>query len=152
MLVEIGIPRDIGARLADFSEVDAELYDLITNVPKVATPWNVLLALLNVFFPGIGTILCSIWGEPCSKSQVLVGLIQFSLTSYLAFGMTKYSFGMVFTLFGWLWSVWWSVLILKKSCSSAEMVKYYSKAQEGGKNLMNMIGDDGQPMKAQRMN
>ena len=68
MLVEIGIPRDIGARLCDFSDVDTELWELITNVPKVTTPWNILLALLNVFFPGVGTFLSALWGEPCSKA------------------------------------------------------------------------------------
>ena len=65
---EIGVPKDLGARLSDFSEVDRELWDLLTNVPKVATPWNALLALLNIIFPGVGTILCSFWGEPCSKT------------------------------------------------------------------------------------
>ena len=116
MLVEIGIPRDIGARLSDFSDVDIELWELITNVPKVTSPWNVLLALLNVFFPGVGTFLSSLWGEPCSKTQALIGLCQFCMS---------------FLLIGWIWSLVWSYFIIKKSCSSAEMVKFYSKLKFG---------------------
>ena len=115
MLREIGIPRDIGARLADFSEVDKELLELVINVPEVSCPWNLVLALLNVFFPGVGTFLCSLWGEPCSKTQAIIGVLQFCTT---------------FWLVGWLWSVIWSFLILKNSCSKEEAIKYYIKAQD----------------------
>ena len=121
MLVEIGVPRDIGARLADFSDVDVELWELITNVPKVNTPWNVLLALLNVFFPGIGTLLCSLWGEPCSKVQAIIGVLQFCMS---------------FLLVGWIWSIVWSYFIMKKSCSNEELVKFYTKAKKLKKDLV----------------
>ena len=113
MLREIGIPRDLGARLADFGELDQEFWELITTVPVVPTPWNAVLALLNVFFPGVGTFFCSIWGEPCSKAQAVIGVLQFVMTTAIV---------------GWIWSVIWAVLILKRGCSQEEIVKYYTKA------------------------
>ena len=121
ILQEIGIPRDLGKQLSDFSDVDVELWELLTAPPKVNSPWNVLLALLNVFFPGIGTLLCSLWGEPCSKAQAIIGVLQFCMS---------------FFIIGWIWSIVWSYFILKQSCSKEDVIKFYTKAQKLKKDLV----------------
>ena len=67
-------------------------------------------------------MLCSIWAEQCSKTQLVIGVIQFCSS---------------FFLIGWVWALIWSFLILKNGCSSQEMTKYYTKAQS-------MMGDENQ--------
>ena len=49
---------------------------------------------------GLGTIISSGWGKPCSKTQVFVGVLQFT-TSYL--------------IIGWIMSILWGLLIVVAS-------------------------------------
>ena len=60
----------------------------------------IVLWISNLFYPGLGTFLCSCLGDKhCISSQVIVAILQ-SLTS--------------FCIIGWVWSIWWGALIYKK--------------------------------------
>jgi hypothetical protein len=54
--------------------------------------------IFNIFFPGFGSILAGMQAN--SSSTVLIGVVQFFLCV---------------TLIGWLWSIYWGVLIYNKS-------------------------------------
>ena len=69
-----GIPELHEMRLADFSDIDKWILELVLKVPQVPAPCCYFLALLNVFFPGVGTIISSIYAAPCSKSQFAIGI------------------------------------------------------------------------------
>ena len=64
------------------------------------SPCSWILALINLFFPGIGTIISSCFGSSCSKTQFAVGILQTALT---------------FILIGYPWSWFWAYLIIRKS-------------------------------------
>ena len=80
--------------------MDKQVYQLITNVPKVNKIVAAISAVLNVILPGLGTILTACFDEEnVSKTQISVGVIQF-FTS--------------FVLIGWIWSIYWGYLIVMK--------------------------------------
>ena len=56
-----GIPELHEMRLADFSDMDKRIFELVMKIPKVPAPCCYILAILNVFFPGVGTILSSVY-------------------------------------------------------------------------------------------
>lgn len=57
--------------------------------------------VLNIFVPGTGTMLCACIGDAnMNKTQIGVGLVQLLTSVYLI---------------GWLVSVYWGYLIVKKS-------------------------------------
>ena len=59
------------------------------------------MLFLNIFIPGFGTILNSCMGtEKCNVTSFFVGLMQF-LLSYI--------------FIGWIWSIWWGIIMLDKS-------------------------------------
>lgn len=68
------------------------------QVPSVPKATGLLVLILNIFLPGTGSILAGLQAN--SSSCVFIGVIQFFL-----FGL----------LFGWIWSIWWGVLIYNKS-------------------------------------
>ena len=59
---------------------------------------GVCCLIFNIFFPGFGSILAGMQAN--SSSTVLIGVVQFFLCV---------------TLIGWLWSIYWGVLIYNKS-------------------------------------
>ena len=70
------------------------------SVVKVPHPWHIIFLVLNVIFPGLGTILSACCGSDLKVWPVMVGLVQM-FTSFL--------------IIGWLWSIWWGWLIFRKS-------------------------------------
>ena len=55
-------------------DVDRQVWELITNVPRLSKEWAALCALINVILPGMGTMLCACkGGETVSKAQLLIG-------------------------------------------------------------------------------
>lgn len=62
----------------------------------------VLLFILNVFLPGVGTILNALCcGKgPVSCTGLLIGLLQLITASFLL---------------GFIWSIWWGIEIMKRS-------------------------------------
>ena len=93
-------------RLADFSEKDKRVWQLCKTVPKVTSPWQYVAFLMNLFFPGTGTLLASCWAAPCSKSQAVIGVLQFITTMYIV---------------GWLWSVVWGCLIVSTANDAGDL-------------------------------
>ena len=79
--------------------------DLIAKtVNKMKTPCTGLtMFILNIFFPGLGTIIssceCAKGGALCTTT-LLVGILQAILTGFLL---------------GWIWSIIWGFMIWNKS-------------------------------------
>lgn len=69
------------------------------SVCSVGSPLHIICFILNIFFPGIGTIIAGIAGG-CNGCAIIVGLLQL-FTAWL--------------IIGWIWSIWWGWLIFKKS-------------------------------------
>ena len=83
-------------------EVDRKVWELVSDVPLVHKYLSIFVALINLIFPGFGTMIasCASSGESVSKTQLSIGLVQF-LTS--------------FVLIGWIWAIYWGYLIVKKA-------------------------------------
>ena len=83
------------------SEKDKELWEIVQDVPRLGGVWPYICAILNVVLPGSGTMLaaCLTDDTSWSKTQLVVGILQFLMAVYII---------------GWIWSIWWGVLILKK--------------------------------------
>jgi len=80
---------------------DLRIWELVTNVPQVGNVWSYVCLVLNIFIPGTGTMLCACIGDAnMNKTQIGVGLVQLLTSVYLI---------------GWLVSVYWGYLIVKKS-------------------------------------
>ena len=100
------------------SEEDVRVYELMTNVLILNWFWAVFCCVLNVVIAGTGTILMAVLGDSnINKTQFVIGVLQFlvMLTTIVMLGI----FGVAkiggFTIFAWIWSVYWGALILMKS-------------------------------------
>ena len=109
-----GIPELHEMRLADFSELDKRTWQLIKTVPKVSSPWHYACALLNVFLPGVGTIIASLFAKPCSKSQAWIGLCQLLMSTFII---------------GWIWSVIWGLMIISASSEEDDIISLLNNFQ-----------------------
>mmetsp|Transcript_1275 Transcript_1275/g.2508 ORF Transcript_1275/g.2508 Transcript_1275/m.2508 type:complete len:100 (-) Transcript_1275:279-578(-) len=70
-----------------------------TNVPSVPRAMGLLCLILNILpFPGLGSLIAGLQAN--SSSTVLIGCLQFLFAP---------------TILGWIWSIWWGVLIYRKS-------------------------------------
>jgi uncharacterized membrane protein YqaE (UPF0057 family) len=70
------------------------------DIPSLPKGLGIILLILNIFFPPIGTFLLGCVGNGCRPKQLLVGILQL-----LTLGI----------LIGWIWSVWWGILIMEKT-------------------------------------
>ena len=88
--------------MMNLNDRDKNVWTLISNVPKVSKPVAVIQALFNLIFPGLGTWIsaCADEGDTVSNVQMMCGLFQF-LTSVF--------------LIGWIWALYWSYLIARRS-------------------------------------
>lgn len=75
------------------------LLSLAKDVPKVDEPFPIVCFILNIVFPGFGTILCGIVGGMHMKS-IIYGILQMVLAS---------------VLIGWIWSILWGYIIYKRA-------------------------------------
>mmetsp|Transcript_7227 Transcript_7227/g.22204 ORF Transcript_7227/g.22204 Transcript_7227/m.22204 type:complete len:96 (-) Transcript_7227:106-393(-) len=66
-----------------------------------STNMGILILLLNIFLPGIGSIVTGV--SKSKTSTIIVGVLQL-LTSWI--------------IVGWIWSIWWGILIYQKSSES----------------------------------
>jgi hypothetical protein len=90
--------------MESFNNLDMDkLKKLTDGIPKVKDPWGILCLIFNIIWPGCGTICsaCESVGGKCDWTQVIIGLLQ-SFTVFLFF-------------LGWIWSIWWGVLIYQKA-------------------------------------
>lgn len=72
---------------------------LTSDLVAVDSPWGIILMIVNIFFPGIGTIINSFMGSKVRVTTLIVGILQLLLASFII---------------GWIWSIWWGVLIYQK--------------------------------------
>ena len=81
---------------------DKELWDIVSDIPRLSGPWPYVVMALSIFLPGSGTIISACIGYPISwsKVQLFVGALQM-MTAVL--------------LIGWIWSIWWGWKILHRS-------------------------------------
>ncbi len=71
-----------------------------SEIPKLPKNFALVLFIVNIFFPGVGTLISACVGEKFLKSQLIVGLLQLILAAFIV---------------GWVWSIIWGYLIYKKS-------------------------------------
>ncbi len=72
-------------KVIDIDAKDQQVWALITDVPKIKSPWQYVCFILNVIVPGIasfsfklilglGTMIVSCFGEKWSKTLFMVGV------------------------------------------------------------------------------
>lgn len=90
---------------------------VIDTIPNVDKPWNIILFIVNIIFPGrfvllrnsclgIGTIIGAAMGK-ASKKAYLFGILQLLLSVILI---------------GWIWSILWGYFMFDKKAMK-KMVK-----------------------------
>ena len=75
-------------------------------VVKVKSPWGLVLFIVNIFLPGIGTIISSFMDSSVLGRSKLNGLA-------LLFGVLQFVFCL--TIICWIWSIWHGYQIWQKS-------------------------------------
>jgi hypothetical protein len=71
-----------------------------SDIPSFSKVIGTVLLLLNIFIPPLGTLLSACLSPKFVVSQIIVGVLQFLL---------------LFIIVGWIWSIWWGILIFLKS-------------------------------------
>jgi hypothetical protein len=82
------------------SQAVSKIKGLQDKLPSVDKCMAIILLLINIFFPGVGTMICACIKGGFVMENLVVGLIQF-LTACC--------------IIGWIWSIWWGVVIIQKS-------------------------------------
>ena len=85
------------------NEYDNQVWDYVSDVPKVSMVVAYVVAFINLILPGFGTLIAAFAATSqtaVSKTQLAIGGLQF-FTS--------------FVLIGWAWSIYWGYLIVKKA-------------------------------------
>ena len=87
------------------NEYDNQVWDYVSDVPKVSKPVAYVVAFVNVILPGWGTAIAAFAAtsssqSAVSKTQLAIGLMQFLTT---------------FALIGWAWSIYWGYLMVMKA-------------------------------------
>ena len=71
------------------------------SIVKVDKTMAMVLLVINIFFPGIGTMINACMGSGgMVTDQIIVGLLQF-FTAWL--------------LIGWIWAIWWGIIMVQKA-------------------------------------
>ena len=92
----------IRQRLLPVDEMDRQIWELITHMPKVTKTVAAVCAIVNFFLPGVGTFFLACAADNVSKTQVTIGCSQ-SLMSFF--------------FVGWVWAQYWSYLFCKATFS-----------------------------------
>ena len=92
-----------------YRKEDLELWEIISDLPRLTGVWPFVVCILNIVLPGTGTMISSCVGYSISwsKTQLVVGLLQMLTAIYLI---------------GWIWSIWWGVVLLKKGLEDKQEV------------------------------
>ena len=75
------------------------LDELKSEIPTTTTVFAFILLLINIFLPGIGTIIMSLM-DGFKPKTLVVGILQIVL---------------IICLIGWIWSIWWGILCFGKA-------------------------------------
>ena len=68
-------------------------------VPQVDKTMALIMLVINVFLPGIGTIIAAVLDDS-NMTKILIGVAQFILAMFLI---------------GWLWAIVWGIFMLQKA-------------------------------------
>ena len=100
------------SNMVKYRREDAELWDLMTAVPRLGSVWPYVCFVLNIILPGTGTMLMSCLGYPgaWSKTQLTIGVVQMLTAPYII---------------GWIFSIYWGWLILKKGIQDKAEVQQF---------------------------
>jgi hypothetical protein len=82
------------------SEAISKFEQLRGKLPQVNKVMGIVLLVLNIFLPGVGTLICACIGPKFEADNIIVGLLQLLLSG---------------CIIGWVWSIWWGIIILQKS-------------------------------------
>lgn len=106
---------------------DDIVWDKIKNVPKLSKPLAIFCGVINIILPGSGTITaaCMTPDDKVSKTQLIIGVLQFLLS---------------LVLIGYLWSWYWSYLIIGKSFEIGEFATNRTPVGAGGQAVSNLNG------------
>ncbi len=75
------------------------LDEIKAEIPSTSTVIAIVLLIINIFLPGVGTIVMAFL-DGFKLRTLIVGILQFVLT---------------FVIIGWIWSIWWGILCLQKA-------------------------------------
>ena len=70
------------------------------SIPICSKDCALILFLINICFPSLGTLIMASLVKPCSIDQLIVAILQF-ITIPVCF-------------VGWIWSIWWGYLCYRK--------------------------------------
>ncbi len=96
-------------------ENDRMMWKLLTDVPLMKTPFQYIAFILNVILPGTGIMMASSFCEKWSKSLFFLGLFCLLLSPFLI---------------GWIPSIYWGLLIVRKTWEDPEEVNKFMKATD----------------------
>ena len=82
------------------AEVAAKFEQIKGKLPTLNKVLAIVILVLNIILPGIGTIICSLIGPKFELDNLLVGIVQLLLAV---------------CIIGWVWSIWWGIIVLQKS-------------------------------------
>jgi len=88
------------------------LWGLFTDVPYLDGIMAIVCAVLNILLSGSGTIVagCIADKDGWNKTQIFMGFLQLLTSVFIV---------------GWLFSVYWSYLLIKRSSRDNQAVKDY---------------------------
>jgi len=82
----------------------------IEKIPVVSESAAVAIFILNIIFPGVGTMVLACLGPSGNVGdQLLVGILQLLLFAFCFIGI--------------FWSIWWSVLVFQKAGNHQQVVQ-----------------------------
>ncbi|KAG2372865.1 hypothetical protein C9374_013072 [Naegleria lovaniensis] len=88
------------------SATSSILKAILKYIPKLDGNWHITILILNIIFPGIGTLVAACVSKKKKKYSIIFGLLQF-FTSFL--------------LVGWIWSVVWGIFMFKRNTGAAKL-------------------------------
>ena len=110
-------------------DVDKQVFEMMTNVPHVSKPIAGVCAVLNLIFPGFGTLVAACASqENVSKTQMTIALMQFLTTVFII---------------GFIWAQYWSYLLVMKSLEGQNSVQRFADNELGGNNGMSPSHPEG---------
>ena len=113
-------------------DVDRQVWELVTNVPRINKILSYVCAFLNFILPGSGTLIAACAAhDNVSKAQLMIAFLQFML-------------GVV--IIGWVWSIYWGYLLVMKAQKDESQVNRYAGQPSGTNPGMNYAPNSrGQP-------
>ncbi len=73
------------------------------SLPALNPALAVLILIVNIFLPGIGTMILGCINKDCNWQHILVGFLQLITAGIII---------------GWIWSIWWGILLVQRSTKS----------------------------------